>query len=97
MAVYPNLLSARTTSGNGTPQEIKRAKDTYREGSLAVWGTWDGASVQIQDSMDQVTWHDVPSGLFTSNTRKNYQTHFRYVRAVVATAGAATNLNAHYE
>lgn len=97
MATYPNLLNARTTDGSGTPLELKRALHVPREGSLFIFGTFNGCTVTIQDSMDGSTWFDIPSGAFTAKARVNYQTHAKYVRATVSSAGASTSVSAHYE
>lgn len=97
MARYPNLLNAQTTSANGVAITLKRPLNVPREGSLFIFGTFDGATVTIQDSMDGTEWFDVPSGAFTAKSRANYQTHAQYVRAVVSGAGASTSVSAHYE
>jgi len=97
MSTYPNLLNARTTSGNGTAITLKRPLNVPREGSIFIFGTFDGCTVTLQDSMDGTEWFDLPSGAFTVKSRVNLQTHAKQLRAVVSSAGASTSVSAHFE
>lgn len=96
MATYPNLLNARSTNGSGTAQALARAKGVPREGTLFIFGTFGGATVTIEVSMDQTTWIAVPSGAFTAATVTQLQTSAHYIRATVTNVGT-TSVSAHYE
>lgn len=103
MAAYPNLLKAVTANGAGTAQKHNVASNTPRDGSLFVWGVFDGATVTIQVSVDNSKWFDVPSGAFTiagtvsTDFYRQFQTSAPYIRANVTNVTANTVVNAHYE
>lgn len=99
---YIYLLQNQTS--NTTTDGIRLNFGTNRA-SLMIWGTWDGASVTIQtrsipDTNDTPVWiavRDMTNTIFVFDednqiTMRDF-VYNQYVRAVVANAGAATDLN----
>lgn len=103
MATYPNLLSAATGNAVGTALRHNTTNSTPRDGSLFVWGVFDGATVTVQVSMNNVKWFDVPSGAFTvagtvsTDFYRQFQTSAPYIRAVITNSTGNTLINSHYE
>jgi len=66
------------------------------QGTLYVWGTWDGATVTLQASPDNgTTWIDLEDATFTQNTVTNITLHtMNQIRASISGAGGSTSLNA---
>ena len=94
-----NLLNAATTNGAGEALEITntRRDKANGSGSIAVWGSnFDGATVQIQVSPDNVEWIDVTDGAFTETGTKVMENYLPYVRANVSGAGGSTSVSASY-
>ena len=98
MANTPNLLSAATANGNGDSVAINISGGARRNGtgSIAVWGTFDGATVQIEVSPDNSEWIAVTDGAFTAEGTKVMESYLPYVRAVVSSAGGSTSVSASY-
>jgi hypothetical protein len=64
-------------------------------GSLQVSGTWDGATVTIQGSLDGgVTWVTVAGGVFTADAILSFEMGNGLVHAVVSSVGT-TSLSAY--
>lgn len=83
------LLTAASATGTGQrwPGGV---------GRWVVYGTWDGATAQLQMSPDDgTTWIDVDNASETSNggTGDLYFGVGDYLRVTIASAGASTSLN----
>lgn len=99
------LFTNQTTDGNSTPVIINYPNKTA---IVKVWGTFDGATVKFQTLAPQSSpevWIDVPDryGATMYFTIVNGQATLQYlvlneqVRAVQASSGASTTLNASLE
>lgn len=86
------LLDSVSSDMNGPA----RFWDGIGPGSLHVFGTWDGATVTIQGSLDGgVTWTALSSLTLTANTFISFEMGLAHIRAVVSSAGASTELSAY--
>lgn len=87
---FEYLLQNKTSNGVDKVQGIYRGKLNVK-----VWGTWDGASVEIQIlAEDGTTWITVYT--FSANGVQFGEVGSEYeeFRAEVKDAGGSTNLNA---
>lgn len=88
------LFSARTTNGNSTAFETpKRKPNSSQRYSAVVYGTFDGCTVKLQASVDDVTYVDIPDASWTAATVVNLEIRVPYIRASVASAGAGTSVS----
>jgi hypothetical protein len=98
------LFSNQTSSANSDPVTVNYPNKTA---IVKVWGTFDGANVKFQTLAPQTSpnvWIDVPDMdgntlLFQTNKQSviKYLVQNEQVRAVLASAGASTTLNASLE
>ncbi len=86
------LLSNATVNGAGT--EFRFEPLSAWPKTLQIWGTFDGATVTIEVSPDEVQWNPLPDGAFTAADVKDLKISTEKIRAVISGAGASTNLNA---
>lgn len=93
----PNLLSARTTDGNGTALTMNSTGSRLNSmiHTVYVYGTFDGCTVKLQASLDNSTWIDITSASYTAATIANITINTNYIRAVVSNDGASTSVSAH--
>lgn len=98
------LFTNRTTDGNSDPVTISYPNKTT---TVKVWGTFGGASVKFQTLAPQTSpnvWIDVPDVngntlLFSANKQSviRFLIPNEQIRAVLASAGGSTTLNASLE
>lgn len=95
------------TTVSPTPKAIRLFNDTAVDGSSSsfyTWGprlafqlagTWDGATITLQTSLDDgTTWTALTGHAYTSDTAKViWTTRSMLIRATISSAGAATVLN----
>jgi hypothetical protein len=98
---FPNLLdnftnTVITTDGNKSSFHIKFVPGRINEGTWTVWGTFNGATVQLQDSPDNIKFFDVPSGSLTAEGQLVIRSPQSYLRVVVSGAGGSTSLNSNF-
>ena len=83
----PDLLFEAAVTGSGVH---------YTGGTFEwlIWGTWDGATAQLQQSPDlKVTWIDFEDASATSNGRiTGIPISASHIRVKITGAGAATKL-----
>jgi hypothetical protein len=85
------LFSGQTSSATSTAHQLGRSS-----AMLYVWGTWDGASIDVQISPDNTNWISDADRTFTASSSRNLHVcpvPTAYFRAVLASAGTATDLN----
>lgn len=97
MAAPYNLFSAQTTSANGTAKEIVFKDGIQRIGTFFVAGTFDSCTVSLEESPDNSTWFTVTGSSLTAKGMFTHESPMRYVRGVVASAGASTSINAGWQ
>ena len=91
-----SLFSAVTTNSSTTGVLIDGGE---REIALSVHGTWDGATVTIEGSLDDTNYGETGSeGVFTANgTRRVWIPEgVYYLRGTISGAGGSTSVNADY-
>lgn len=96
-ASYPNLFSERTTDGNSPAKDFRTTR-RYQGGNtytVYAYGTWDGATVKFQGSLDGNYWIDIVNASYTVDRIDNLILATNYIRAVISGAGASTSLNVH--
>ena len=83
------ILTAKA-EGNGSAFEIKTGGKRDKENIRTVycWGTFGGATVTLEISLDQVVWFPVTGVSFTEKGVINIEARTRYIRGVV---GAGTS------
>jgi hypothetical protein len=83
------LLENVTTNGSG------KAVQWVSEGSgtLQLFGTWDGATITIESSINGSNWSPVPNGVFNSDSIVSLEAGLVYIRATVSGVGTSS-LNA---
>jgi hypothetical protein len=92
------LFSARTTNGTGTEAQLVSRVGEIPTG-FVVSGTPDGASITFQVSMDNVTYvtlaRDLQGNALTVTAAGAFSVYlpFKFIRAVLASAGAGTNMS----
>ena len=65
------------------------------DGTVCVYGTWDGATVTIQVSPDGSTWIDLEDATFTDDIATNINLNDLWqIRANISSAGGSTSLTA---
>lgn len=85
------------SDGGTTPVRV-RNQNTRINGSLLVYGTWDGATVQIQVApTDSGPWINVTGASYTSNSEDELVTSAPYIRGNVSSAGINTDISATWE
>ena len=85
------LFVARTTDGNSASIALFPG---FRDYTLLVTGTFDGATVTIQGSHDNTTFAALGSSTtVTTVGQVNFQTAVPFIRANISNDGASTNLN----
>lgn len=85
------LLTNQTTSATGSTVPLKGPFNRdYRTYTVYATGTFDGATMKLQISMDGTNWVDVTS--FTTGAAVLAEFNANFARGVVSTAGATTNL-----
>lgn len=99
---FPNLLddfktTAITTNGNKSAFNVKFVPGRINRGTWAVWGTFNGATVKLQDSPDNSKFFDVPSASLTAEGQFVIDSPQSYVRVVVSGAGGSTSLNSNFQ
>lgn len=68
------------------------------QGTLHVYGTWDGATASFQTSADGTNWVTPDNGSFTANKAVNVNlAGLVRVRVAIASAGGSTSLTAILE
>lgn len=86
------LFTARTTDGSSDGSY--GAPDFNRARMIVAWGTWDGATLTMEVSVDDTTWVALEDGAFTVDTAKTMLLPASVqLRATVASAGGSTSLN----
>jgi uroporphyrinogen-III synthase len=85
------LLEDHTSSSNGTAVALRNPNNRdYRTYTVYATGNFDGATVKLQISLDNINWVDVTS--FTSAGAVLAEFRASYARGVVSSAGASTSL-----
>ena len=80
------LFSEQTTDATSSSHQL-----TEFRGVVAVSGTWDGASVALELSVDDSEF--ISSDTVTSDSMRAFQfMKGGYIRAVITSAGASTSL-----
>lgn len=97
MAIIPNLFNLQTTSANSTPLTLKDTPKlaTNLIYTVHAYGTWGGATVKIQGSLDGVTYIDITNASYTSDTLDNLTINTCFLRAVLSGATGTTSLSVH--
>jgi len=80
------LLDEVSADGNG---EGKKWAGTG-EGTLHIFGTWDGATVTIQGSSDNVNYDTPAAAVYTADVIIPFSMGKGWVRAVVSSAGTTS-------
>lgn len=89
------IMCAAQANGNSTAVKMDRSSYNYRDGSLYVDGTFNGATVQLQASPDDgTTWFDVTGGSFTSKQAKELSISATHLRINVSGGGGSESINA---
>ncbi len=85
------LLDAVTVDVDGPSVPVKpfhaRKYDIY---TFYAKGTFGGGTVQLQISLDETTWYDVPNAVFTAKGVLNVQFRAPFVRAKLSGSSGAT-------
>lgn len=89
MADTPRLLSAASTTGSA----VRVNNGHY---NFIAWGTWDGASAQLQFSPnDGTTWIDIDGAVLTANGGwSDIPMGKGHVRVAISGAGGSTSVSA---
>jgi len=91
------ILTAQA-EGNGDSFELltggKRDKENIR--TVFCWGTFGGATVTLEISLDNTVWFPVTGVSFTAKGAVNIEARARYIRGVVgAGTGEAIDMAVH--
>ncbi len=89
------LLDDATANGDGT---ITTIHGFGHQGTLHIFGTWDGATVSITGSLDGGTTYDAPTDSvseFTEDTLIPFKCGDCKVKATISGKGSSTSLNAY--
>jgi hypothetical protein len=89
MASSGTLSSNGTTNvaGIGGAQSVPGAFNT-----VYLWGTFDGATVEVKVSPDGSEYFDVADASFTDKGFANVQARFEVLALTVSSAGASTSV-----
>lgn len=81
-------------NGNGSSFDLKTGGKSNKENlrTIFCWGTFGGATVTIEISIDGTNWFAVPSISFTALGTVNMEARAVYVRGVV-TGGTGESIN----
>ena len=86
-----NLFTNQTANGTSSSHAIERSS-----AMLFIWGTWDGANVEVQMSYDDTNYISDADLTFTASGVRNLHVcpvpPGAYFRAVLASAGTATDI-----
>ncbi len=97
MAVTPiyNLFYLQTTDATGAAINRPMKPSDPRRATIFVEGTYDGATIQIEESPDGVLYNPIPDCVFTNanNINKVVESYLPYLRAVQSGSGASTSLS----
>jgi hypothetical protein len=67
-------------------------------GFIDAWGTWDGASIALQRSVDEGdTWHAIGVALSADGEAQALELPKGHYRLALTDAGASTSLGAQFE
>jgi hypothetical protein len=88
------FFSAETTNTDSETVAIgsygQRKYDIF---TIYAWGTWGGATMKLQISLDQSQWFDVSGASFTDDGALNVQFRAPYARMNIS-GGSGASLNA---
>jgi len=78
-------------NGNGASFELKTGGKNPKENLRTVYcsGTFNGATVTVEISLDGTVWFEVANISFTSLGATNMEARARYVRGVVTGGGGS--------
>lgn len=90
---YQSLLTGATTNTTGTAVDIYRDVDLQRRFmSVQVYGTFGGATVRIEGSLDGTNYSLLDNGEFTESLIRALEWRGAQIRAAVVTASGTTNV-----
>lgn len=94
MSINATRRLTLATAVSATPSELIRC--SAGEYKWSVYGTWDGATAQLQSSPDGgATWIDIDGAIATVNGGAyGFQLGDEHVRVSVSGAGGSTSLSA---
>ena len=92
------LFTAATANGNSTVRSGIDFRATAQK-TIYAWGTWNGATLSIETSPDNVNWFPAKNYAgtalaFTANGSDGLAIESDYIRAVITNAGGSTSLSA---
>ena len=89
------FFTARTTDGTSAVMELKPG---YRNYTLLITGVMGGATVNLQTSIDNITWGAVGSSTTVTIVGAiNFAISSTYLRIILSAAGGATSVTSQGE
>lgn len=87
-------LATNQANGNSTGVRTADSHSLSNEHLRTVYfsGTWNGATAQVEASLDDSTYHTVTDVSATANAVKNIQGRFPYLRVAVSGGGGSESI-----
>lgn len=91
--IFVNQTANATSQSHKRQWFITSKVIPFATQTVYVWGTFDGANVQLQVSPDGVEWFTPLNATFSAKAVTNINVSAYYVRGIVSNAGASTSVN----
>ena len=86
------LFENRTTDGNSPEYQPGFPVLTYKSHTLLVAGVPNGATVQVESTLDNVLWESLPGISLTAIGALNFEVRAIALRVTITSSGASTDL-----
>lgn len=89
------ITIASAMTANGSSAAYKWSEKQFQDwfANLQVIGTFDGATLTIEATMDGTNWTPIDNGAFTTPLLRVLRLKYCQIRATVSSAGASTSLS----
>lgn len=92
MATPINITGTLTSNGSSTAYDWSAKQFQDWEANVQVIGTFNGATVTLEATMDGTNWTPIDNGDFTTPLLRLMRLRYCKIRATVSSAGASTSL-----